>query len=365
MKEVENNSNIYPYGEHEILELMNQLNPQELEKFSEKISPLQVQLAILSLKEPTSPHWSAKLHALFTGVKNIAVLEAIGRAINLDQLLQFIEFGALDREQAWKLFPVFVTISHPLFSQMLLEMPEGKKMQLQNLCASEPIQHHLLLFIHELKAITEDFENEYYQKQAEIKQISGINLEPKDLATIQSGLGDFRDRVNMVRFKIENALSLAWNASSGDLIELLSEQREGIERFLYSMIGHPHHNNTNASGLYRLLEDQLSKIFGKDINGAEYDALKDNEPAIEALARLNLWYIEDYWKIGLLPQESDSTKLSLPFITEDNLLEKYRNLVEQNLRLIGLKTIKDFKRHHLVSKPLLIDYIAKHQHKIK
>lgn len=364
MKKMSQEITIYSYGDEEIREIILRFGPSQIEKFAEKMTPAQVQLAFLTLIDPSQTGWSEKLNSLFNGIKEIRLLEAIGRSINLNQLLEILDFAARDKNQAWKLFPIFVTIPHPLFSQMLFEMPETRKKQLQNLCSSEPIQHHLLLYIHELKSIYEDYQNEYLQKLNEIRQLEGFDLMPEELNAMQSALGEFREKVNMTICKIENALSLAWSASSGDLIEMLSEERERFERFLFNIIGHPHHQLTSASGIYRLFEEQLAMVFCK--NGEEYETLKDSEPAIEALTRLNLWYMEDYWRMGLLPQESDPAKLALPLLSsEPGLLEKYRHLVEQNLRQIGLKTVKDFKRHHLVSKPILANYIAKHQHKIK
>lgn len=354
------------YSEDQIPALIDSLSPKELQDSASMLSTHQVQLVIRALTDHSKAHWSAKLHGFLRGINDLHHLESVGKAINLPQLLELLDFAAGNREQAWKLFPIFVTIPHPLFSQMLLEMPEKRKHQLQLLCASEPLQHHLLMYIHELRNRLEEIQNEFKILENDISLLNAAELSLEDLTHIQGRLNDHRQSVVVIRSKIENALSLAWNASSSDLIEMLSEYRERYERFLFRMIGHPPHHTTNSSGLFRQLEDQLASVFGKETDGKNLEALRDNEPALEALARLQLWYIEDYWKVGLLPDVTDQAELALPVISNNPaLLAHYRSKVEHNLRLLGLKTVRDLKKHLVVSKALLANHIAKHQHKMK
>lgn len=366
MKGLDQTKDIHLYTVDEISTLVDSLNPRELQEYASKMSESQIRIALLHLIDASNPHWSARLHALIRGIEDLSSLEAVGRVISLSQLIEFLDFAAVNKDQAWKLFPIFITIPHPLFSQMLLDMPEKRKEQLQLLCTAEPLQHHLLMYSHELTDLFDNLFNSYLLLEEEILTLESTELSSEELAAVQRNIGELREKVNLTRSKIENALSLAWNAGNSDLIEMLSNSRERYERFLFTTVGHPASQSAQATGLYQTLENRLTAVFGENNRGDNFEALKDNEPAIEALARLSLWYIEDYWKIGLLPDVVDPEELSLPALSRNTQLPAYyQKKVIQNLKLIGLKTVKDFKRNHIVSQSILKDYIATHQHKLR
>lgn len=366
MKGLDQSKDIQLYTVNEITALIDSLRPKELQEYALKMNESQIRVAILHLADSTKPHWSDSLHALLRGIEELPGLEAIGRVLNLAQLIEFLDFAAVNKNQAWKLFPIFITIPHPIFSQMLLDLPEKRKQQLQLLCTLEPLQHHLLMYSHELTDLFDLLFKNYLKLENEIFTMEGRNLSSSDLTAIQHSIGELRENVNHVRSKIENALSLAWNAGNSDLIEMLSNYRERYERFLFTTIGHSAQQFAVATGLYQTLEKQLAAVFDESKDNSNVEALKDNEPALEALGRLSLWYIEDYWKIGLLPDVADPKELSLPSLARDAQLPlHYQNKVKQNLKLLGLKTVKDFKRNHIVSKSILSEYIATHQHKLK
>lgn len=366
MKDLDESKDTQLYSVTEIAELIDSLNPKELQEYASKMNEGQIRLALLHLTDTSKPHWAASLHALFRGIEELSGLEAIGRILNLSQLIEFLDYAAINKDLSWKLFPIFITIPHPIFSQMLLDLPDKRKQQLQLLCTAEPLQHHLLMYSHELTDLFDSLFKNYLLLEEEILAIDGKNLSSNDLVAIQKSIGDLKEQANQIRSKIENALSLAWNASNGDLIEMLSNYRERYERFLFTTVGHPAQQSTPSTGLYYTLEHQLGAVFDENKDGAHFEALRDNEPALEALARLSIWYIEDYWKIGLLPDVANPKELSLPSLSKDaQLPAHYQSKVKQNLKLLGLKTVKDFKRNHLVSKSILKDYIDANQHKLK
>lgn len=309
-------------------------------------------------KEVTDSQWKGDLRGLLQEITTVEELEAMGSALNLAQLLELLDFAAGDKEQSWKLFPIFVALPHQIFSELLFDISDKRKQQLQQLCVTEPLQHHLLLFVHELKMLFELAQRQFLEQQQKIQELRVLDLEPHVLEGVQAGFTEFQQQIHKICCKIENALSLAWNANSSELVEVLSGYRERYERFLFSAIGHPSSPFTKASGLFLKLEEHLSSVF--DIDQDEFDALDDKEPAIEALARFSVWYVEDYWKLGLLPKVDDPKELALPLLGGNvTLLERYRHDVEQNLERIGLKTVRDLKQHHLVSKSLLHHYILK------
>lgn len=366
MKGLDQSKDMQLYSVNEITAFVDSLSPKELQEYASKMNESQIRIALLHLIDAGKPHWAGSLHALLKGIEELPCLEAIGRIVNLPQLIEFLDYAAINKDLAWKLFPIFITIPHPIFSQMLMDLPEKRKHQLQLLCTAEPLQHHLLMYSHELTDLFDLLFKNYLQVEEEILNVDGRDLSSTDLVVLQQSIGKLRENGNQIRSKIENALSLAWNAGNGDLIEMLSNYRERYERFLFTTIGHPTQQSQSATGLYQTLEKQLGSVFDESKDGANFEALKDNESALEALGRLSLWYIEDYWKIGLLPDVLDPKELSLPSLSKDaQLPSHYQEKVKQNLKLLGLKTVKDFKRNHIVSKSILSEYIATHRHKLK
>lgn len=222
---------------------------------------------------------------------------------------------------------------------------------------TEPLQHHLLLFVHEIKHSYEVLQSQFISLHRKIQQLPVSELNTQELQELQADIADLQQNIHQICSKIENALSLAWNTNSAELIEILSGYRERYERFLFSSIGQPL-NHAKASGIYLELENKLHSVFEANPEEDQAEALEDNEPAIEALARLGIWYVEDYWRLGLLPKVSDPEELLLPLLGGNaELLEKYRKEVERHLAHIGLKTVKDLKQHHVVSQALLRDFL--------
>lgn len=358
MKELETKVDFVLCGEAEIQAVVKEASVHDLQAWASQFSLEQINVIVGALSESKE---AEKLFTLVKGLDKLNALEIIGHALNLKQLLELQSSVSVDPEQAWKLFPIFVAVPHALFSQMLLEMSDKHKKELQNLCASEAIQHHLFLFTHELKLLLEANQQELQQLQAEIQELDVFTLSTQFLSEIKSRLRIFRHNIQQTNYKIENALLLAWNANSIALIESLSVYRERFENFLFTAVGHPYKDTEPSSGIFKRLDESLNVVFNRN----KIEALDDSEPAIEALASLKLWYVEDYWHVGLLPKVFDSSQITLPLLNRDvSLQAHYRHEVEQNLHLLGLKTVKDFKRNHLVSKILLRDFVVANQKKI-
>ncbi|MBA3237589.1 MAG: hypothetical protein H0T62_04470 [Parachlamydiaceae bacterium] len=358
MKKLEQKIEIGSYGESELAALIRNMTPEEIQEYASQMNLGQITTISPLLTEVAEPQWKLKLTGLFQGITAVEALEALGSTLTLEQLLELLDFSTVNKEQVWKLFPIFVAIPHQLFSELLFEIPEKRKHQLQQLCVTEPLQHHLILFVHEVKRLFDQIQNRFLEQKQKIRILKVLELEPQEFENLKSEFVEFQQSIHKICCKIENALSLAWNAHSSDLVEVLSGYRERYERFLFSVIGQPSSQFVRASGLYLELEEHLSSVFDTDQD--EFDALDDKEPAIEALSRFSVWYVEDYWKLGLLPKVTDPNALALPLLGGDaELLQHYRQEVEDNLNAIGLRTVYDLKQNHLVSKSLLHHYILR------
>ena len=96
-----------------------------------------------------------------------------------------------------------------------------------------------------------------------------------------------------------------------------------------------------------------------------YDsALKDSDAAIEGLTRLSVWYLKDYWELGLLPSIDVPAKLNLdPHRFSEEECKQYHQhlltLVQDLLNKLNIGTVGALKKARIYSKPLLKAYIAR------
>ncbi len=333
-------------------------NPNDLQQQASQMTLEQLDAAIAALKDLADLDWQDKLQALCKGIESREGLELLGSNLNFEQFIDLVDYASMHEVQSWKLVPILVALPHAHFNQMLSSLSDDRKQRLHYLCPTEPLRHHLVLFIHELKKIFEESEVKYLELQNEIQQLNVIALQSQDLTTIQNALSEFKNTIHETCAKTENALALAWNANSKDLVETLSGYRERFERMLFSAIGHVGKTPSESVGLYRIFEERLAAAFGSNLNGHSFETLNDEDQAIDALSCFSVWYAEDYWNLGLLPKIADPSQLAPQYTCDTTLMEQYRIMAEHNLNLIGLKTVKDLKDKHLVSRALLAEYIS-------
>jgi hypothetical protein len=167
--------------------------------------------------------------------------------------------------------------------------------------------------------------------------------------------------------KINRLLMLIWNTNRTDLIEKLSIAKETVQRVLNMRIGNPKTEVTSSTGLFGHFEQRLSAVYGGADNQQDIETLDDDEPALEALAKFSIWYLRDYWEIGLLPKITDPQHLI--FRQERQLdehpssfREKLYQEVQANLKKLQLSTVKDLKQREIFSRATLKEYIQKHKH---
>jgi len=291
-------------------------------------------------------------------------LEALGNTLSADQIQDALLIIANDKAQEWKLQPVLVGIKHTAFSQLLLKLEPSLRQIFIKMSASEPLQHHLSVFCHELLQFSEEADKQILLVQGEIRSLQPEELQAKDLQAIERAIAHFKKDYADELVKIENALSIAWNSDRSELIDRLGTFNEQFQRVSRDVIGLPCTETGSATGLYELLERRLAQVFDDKQSPGGLDTLRDDEPGIEALAKLSIWYIKDYWAVGLLPKIKAPGKLELSSLQLE-AMNNLRHEARENLSKLGLGTVGDFKRLGIFSKSMLADYISKHSQKLR
>lgn len=292
-------------------------------------------------------------------------IEVLGKKISGKEVLEVLDSPSLlEPEHLWKLSPLLVGMPHSTFLEVLsMASPEQLKI-LQHEAANESIQHHLTVLVHDIAYGADMEEKQLEQIEQEISA-----LDPKSTYFDElQGIGNKLERAEQWQSSavdiISRALSLAWNTGRSDLVERLTDLKEHSIRTSNLYIGNPSGVDQEAStGLYSSLEKRLNEVYGNRNNPQDIEALQDDEPALEALAKLSIWYLKDYWEMGLLPEISNPRELELSAFTyseheRQNHLQKLMEQTQANLSKLGLSTVKDLKKAHIYSKETLQQYIV-------
>jgi hypothetical protein len=319
--------------------------------------------AIASLREDQASDWRTKLRDLVLGLHDIGQLEEAGKALNSDQILDILTASReWDQAQQSKLPSLFVGLPHTVFADILAQLNPIQLGALKHESLSGPVQHHLTLFIHETERQLSQDADALAQLQAEIQQLDTADITFTEIQAIKQKIEAIRNQYDAPLEKLKQALAIAWNTNRTDLIEKLSSLRESCQKVCQDFIGQSATSQTRSSGLYDILEGRLNQVYGDPNDPQDIEALKDDEPAIEALMRFSIWYLRDYWGIGLLPSIQSENQLDLgPALHDENERTAYREKlfaeVEQNLRTLGIVTLRDLKQLGIYSKKGLVTFI--------
>lgn len=356
------------YSTEEISQLVLDMSPEEIQREIAKMAPLQVSAAIIAMECEHDQEWSEKLCAAYLGLSTQDQLVAAGKSLNFIQALEVLENSAkCDPSFTWKLSPILVGLSHPVFQQILASALKPHIEVLQHEAISESLQHHLTLFVHDASRILEEQADFLKTLIDEITAIDPILVTQEELSQLQQNLDNSTQTYDYLLEKINKALALAWNTNRADLINKLSILKDICLKIINQQIGSPRTSTSTSTGLYALLEDHLNQVYGNPSNRNDIEALNDDEPAIEALTKLSLWYLKDYWEIGLLPQIKDIHSLDLEskgYSEKEcaDYREKLLSQIHANLEKICLSTVGDLKAAQIYSKQMLQDYIEHHAH---
>lgn len=286
--------------------------------------------------------------------KNISDFEALGKKLSVAQFQMLLELYVKGKERDRdKLFPLLVGMNPQIFTQCLDSLSPQQIEVLKREAMIEPLQHQLSMACHVLTseiAHLNDFSFSLY-KLLEPSNIGSFSR--KDLKIALEKIVNVAESYKQILVKIDRALTIAWNTVRTDLVDNLSILKENCQKFLKEIFGFSEIDwgkELNEEFIAHL----TSAVYGDPNNPDDIDALHDDESAVEFLAKLQIWYPQDYFEVGLLPGISEN-KLKLP-THRDKLLEK----AHRNLKDLGLITVKDVREAGIFSKKSLVEYINSH-----
>lgn len=351
----------------EIAQLVLQMSPDQIRSEMAKLTPEQISIVISVLDEMHDQDWREKLTAVIYGLNENRQIEAVGRALVLPQALHILDEAAeTEKNGHWKLSPLLVGMPHPVFTQLLLAASPIQMNALKQEVITEPVQHHLTVLTHEIVHQIPEFAASLDNLELEIAGLNIADLGHAELKNITHRIEQGAELYEETVEKINKILGLAWNTNRTDLIEKLSVAKEICQKLIGSMVGARKTSSRESSGLFAKLEERLNTVFGVPDNPQDFEALDDDEPAIEALVKFSLWYLSDYWEIGLLPQVKSIEDLDLDssaFSHQQRMeyREKLFEEVTQNLSKLGLNTVSDLKQARIFSAKSLQDHISRNK----
>lgn len=346
----------------EVAEMFLGMTNEEIRLAIPHLSHEQLSTVITHMNEKNSPYWKGKTRAIILGLSDREQVEVAGHFLSIPQILDFFESNLLTRSDNFnKLLAILVGMPHQTFAKLLCEISDEQLQVLLQTAFSEPLQHQLTVFNHEMSNKYHILSEELVILYKDIEDLPIDNLGRNELISIKNRINDISLAFADVLEKMKNALKIAWNTHRADLIESLNILKEKYSHTYSQFIGHPE-TAQGATGLYQLLKDRLDKVFGNPYDLNDPEAFSNEEPCIDALVKFSIWYLKDYWEIGLLPNIKTEKEFELDsnVHTEQERIEHRDKLfseVQTNLEKLRLKTVHDLKKAHIYSKKALVEFI--------
>lgn len=282
-------------------------------------------------------------------------LESLGATLSPTQFLDILFAISHQHVPIEKLSPLLVGVSNETFSEALYTMPAPLIEILRKESSSEPLLHHLTLFVHNCQLTHDHFYGEIQKLKEAISHMNWDDLGYQAVYNWHERIQELGAYYINVLESVNKALVICWSSERIDLIERLSSLKEHAVHQLKLEVGFPNDNELPASGLMMLLKTTLESIFTKS-------NLQDEDPAIEGLVSFSVWYLKDYWDVGLLPEIATVDKLEAPADSNeyDKIIYKQKlfHSVTASLEKLGLRTVDDLKKAGIYSRKMLKEYIA-------
>lgn len=288
-------------------------------------------------------------------------LEAVGKRLTLAQGLAILEHYTHSAKDHWKLESLIVGMQPDLFANLIEQAsPEQLSvLKLDSLMTS--IQHQLTLISHLLLHNSEELSMSVLSTETILAEIPLDDMGQDELKQYLGNIGILTLNHKLVLNMIERALLLAWHTNRGDIIETLSNAKERCQRSLFA-IGFSKDSTGQPSGLFAILNKRLQDIYSFD-NHPEH--IGDDIPILEGLTKLSVWYIDDYFELGLYPKARNLMELRLDpqKHSQEECHEHDINLLkeaQEKLKSCGLSSVKDLKQAGIFSKKSLQEYLSRH-----
>lgn len=307
-----------------------------------------------------------RLIAIIQATDEAARLEAVGKGFSVTQFLSIL--SAIDQHALpiEKLSPLLVGLIPAVFQQALMQISDSQLEILKQESLTEPLQHQLTLFIHAFERLCQEQEAATIQLYKYVEEQKLEYLTYQLLAQIENRIKEIRKSSEGYLAAIDQALAITWTTNRLDLITNLNQLKERFFHQVHQQIGSPRSVNYPASGIFGTLEQFLNGAFAPTTMSEDKESLSDEDAAIEGLAKFSIWYLPDYWEIGLLPNIHKPEELELD---SEKFEEKERfvhrqllfSTIQENLNKLNLFKVSDLKKFQIYSKTMLKEYIAKNQ----
>jgi len=362
--------NLRVMNSDQFLQHIKSMALNDIKTHASELSDEQLTLLVGHIHTAKEKCWKKILVALIAGIENRTELEKIGKLLSPSQFFEILEKRKeVETNSQRKISPLIVGMPHETFRSILDTITPHELALLQQEGYAEPIQHQLTLFTHDITFQLELFLEKLRSLEDAIDSLDPSSLSHHDIDTLQNNISLTGKEATENIHRINNALAIGWNTNREDLIDALSFQKESWQKYDTYVIGSPQSGSQDPTGLYARLYAHLNIIFTNPANPKDINGLKDEEPAIEALVKFSIWYLQDYWDLGLLPQVKALDQLDLdPDKHSNRERVDYRaslfTQAQKNLEKLGLKNVSDLKKHQIFSREILQEYIQKNLSKL-
>lgn len=348
---------------NDVTDFAAQTTSDLIEKHIEEMTPEQISAVIIQINDANDQDWQPKTQSAILGLTSRPKLEAAGKILSLPQIFDLMDkILQIEDKHHWKLSPLLVGMPHETFQRLLALASEKQLHILKHESVTEPIQHHITLFAHEMNKQMGDLGEKFKSLEQEIETLDIENFGHDDINQMMDALHDLSHDFNSLLALSNKILSLAWNSNRIDLIESLNTIKDGAQKYQTNGIGTHKTKDLPGTGLYGKLNDKLFGVYGNLNDPNDIEALRDEEPVIEAIVKFSVWYLKDYWNMGLLPGIKNQEDLDIDMENHNEAeraeyREKLFALAKETLEQMGLSTVKDLKDAYIYSKKTLQEYV--------
>ncbi|MEX1012413.1 MAG: hypothetical protein WD595_06335 [Waddliaceae bacterium] len=324
----------------------------------EKLSPDKIvtYLSKLKGKEP--------VRALVSSLTEHKQLEAAGKALTPIQMLDLLSHTLSSEENGWKLSPLLVGFPYLHFRQVIDALSLDNLEVLKHESVTEPVQHQITLIAHAITKEIDEKQKDLEEWELSLETLAIDEMSRADAEALFKKINEFEEFYSKITTLLNKALAIAWNSTRSDLIDNLNSLKEIAHHYLLDVVGNSRDQDNPPSGLYAIVEEALFRRFGDHI---ETESVKENEPALEGITKLSIWYLKDYWALGLIPSVQREKDLETDSKSEQKRAAHRQRLFEEaenSLALMGLKTVSDLKKKRIFSKKTLEEYLKPRHKKI-
>lgn len=260
-------------------------------------------------------------------------LELLGKNLNSTEFFALFSILKQDHKVIEKLNAILAGISHDVFFEVLPKLSAMEIQLLQQESATIPVQHHLTALSLEKTKVLKEIETTYASLETFIEHIEVDKLRVIDCTELLNKIRDLQSLAESQLDLLNQGLKLAWNSDRADLIENLSFLKETILKYKLQFI--------------RELSEELKNKF----NSVYADFNDDKIPVMEALTKLSVWHLKDYFDLGLLPEDAK------PLLDKVQDRQRLISQIKKNLEKINLVTLEDLKTAHIYSKKALQEFL--------